>query len=56
MFQESGLEDVFIVWPLRIELCFGTIAGKIVQQGNYRTQIDYGGASAFEMGRILLLG
>ena len=22
------------VWPLRIELCYGTIAGKIVQQGN----------------------
>ena len=36
---------VYRVWPLQIKLYYGTIAGKILQQGN-----DYGEATAFEMG------
>ena len=38
---------VYRVWPLQIKLYYGTIAGKILQQGN-----DYGEATAFEMGCI----
>ena len=54
MLQESGLEDGFIGSSLYgSSSTMALLQGKSYKEGNLRTQIDYGGATAFEMGGIL---